>query len=147
MTVVFTHLLSWARRPSGKLCHLFLYPDRVIRLVVQRTSGGRRTQQLLVAFGGFHSKVSPVFPEASHWLRVGVAFRHTLTRGERALMLRAHWTRSVSGSRSRLWPDARVTIPLRGFCYRVVIGHSVAGAVLHWACIVSLWTAALMPGI
>ena len=118
----------------GKGCVTYsLCPDRVVRLVMQRTSGGRRTQQLLVTFGGFLFRGQPCLPRGFPLAEGGCCFRHTLTRGERALMLKAHLTRGVSGTRSRLWPDARVTKPLRGFCYRVVISHSVAEAVLHWA--------------
>jgi len=125
--VAHSHVVTWCKtHGSGFYAFAFLgqgalgkggvtyslCPDRVVRLVMQRTSGSRRTQQLLVAFGDFLFRGQPCLPRGFPLAKGGCCFWHTLTRGERALMLRAHLTCVVSGLRSRLWPDARVTKPL-----------------------------------
>ena len=138
--MVFTHLLSWAGGPVGKATSPFLCPVRAVRLYMQRTSGSRRTQQLLVAYGGGSPRSALSSQRLPHWLRDGIALANQ-TMGKRAPMLEAHSTRGVATSTGMEagidWSAAQAIAGRAGdltskrFCYRVVTSRSVAEAVLY----------------
>ena len=143
----FYALAFLGRGARGKAASPILCPVRAVRLYMQRTSGSRRTQQLLVIYGE-HLQGQPCLPRGLPiGLRVGVALAH-LTLGIRALMLRAHSTRGMVSSvvmeAGIDWSAVQAVAGRAGdqtskrFCHRVVTSRSVTEAVLCTARIVCL---------
>ena len=84
------------RGSSDTRRHL-LCPVRAVRFYLQRTADIRRTQQLLVTYGGKTPGSALSTQRLSHWLRDGIALAYQ-TMGKQAPMLKAHSTRGMSTS-------------------------------------------------
>ena len=137
-------LRAYFPEPQGELetrRHL-LCPVRAVRLYMQRTSDSRRTQQLLVTYGGRTPGSALSSQRLSHWLRDGIAAAYQ-TVGKRAPMLKAHSTRgmatSIAVKANVDWDAIRNIAGWTGdqtfmrFYYRDVESRSVAEAVLDQA--------------
>ena len=74
-----------------------LCPVRAVRFYMQRTADIRRTQQLLVTYGGRTPGSALSTQRLSHWLRDGIATAYQ-TVGKQAPMLKAHSTRGMATS-------------------------------------------------
>ena len=119
-----------------------LCPVRAIRFYLQRTADIRRTQQLLVTYGGRTPGSALSTQRLSHWLRDGIALAYQ-AMGKQAPMLKAHSTRGMAASIAVLsavdWDAIRDLVGWQGdktflrFYYRHVEVRSVAEAVLDQA--------------
>ena len=129
------------RTPEQRRRHL-LCPVRAMRIYLRRTSVGRRSQQLLLTYGGRSPGSALSSQRLAHWLVDGITLAYT-TMGEPAPRLKAHSTRGTATSIAVLagvdWEEVRQAAVWRGdltfmkHYYRYVNVRSVADAVLEQA--------------
>ena len=129
------------RSPEEERSHL-LCPVRAVRIYIQRTAACRRSEQLLLTYGGKSPGSALSTQRLSHWLVDGIALAYT-TAGKPAPKLKAHSTRGTATSIAVLagvdWEVVRQAAVWRGdltfmkYYYRHVNVRSVADAVLDQA--------------